>query len=112
MKHIGRFLGAFRVHDAQKTSSYLHVGLGEMQLLRAREHGRDMSLDEVLHRLQPYFRRHRIIHAWYRALDRLPVPRQVFCPVLSMTSERDWGPVADTGFVSLGTAHDSDNTPE
>jgi carbamoyltransferase len=113
MKHIGRFLGAFRVHEAQKTSAYLPVGLVEMQLLRAREHGRELSLDEVLQSLQPYFRRHRIVHAWYRALDRLPLPRQVFRPVPSMTSlESASAHVAATGLASLGKAHHSDDTPE
>ena len=112
MKHIGRFLGAFRVHEAQKTSANLPVGLGEMQLLRAREHGRAVSLEEVLRGLQPYLRRHRVIHAWYRALDRLPLRRQVYFPVPSMASESTRAQMPPAEAVSPGQALNSDQTHE
>jgi hypothetical protein len=74
MAHLPRYLGAFRVHDEQKTSATVSVGLAEMAQLREREHGRPVSIDEVIGRLQPFFRRHRVKHAWQRVLDRLPLP--------------------------------------
>jgi hypothetical protein len=74
MAHLPRYLGAFRVHDEQKTSAVLSVGLAEMAQLREREHGRPISIDEAIGRLQPFFRRHRLKHAWQRVLDRLPLP--------------------------------------
>jgi hypothetical protein len=50
------FLGCFRVHAAQKTSAQIGSrGLREMEQLRRREHGRDLSreeIDKVAHRLQ------------------------------------------------------------
>jgi glycosyltransferase involved in cell wall biosynthesis len=73
MAHLPRFLGAFRVHDEQKTSADLVVGLHEMNLLRERVHGRPVPMDEVLRMLTSYFVRHRIRHAWHRLQDRLPI---------------------------------------
>jgi hypothetical protein len=74
MAHLPRYLGAFRVHDEQKTSATVSIGLAEMAQLREREHGRPVSIDEAIGRLQPFFRRHRVKHAWQRVLDRLPLP--------------------------------------
>jgi len=73
--HVPRFLGAFRVHDNQKTSATALVGLEEMSLLRERVHGRLVPADELPRRLRPYFVHHRVIHAWHRVLDRLPLSR-------------------------------------
>jgi hypothetical protein len=45
---LPRFLGAFRVHDAQKTSRQLEsIGALEMDRLRHRYHGRGLSHAEV-----------------------------------------------------------------
>lgn len=77
MVHLPRFMGAFRVHSEQKTSAAIIVGLEEMARLRERVHGRAVPVDEVLGRLQPYFRRHRILHFWQRLLDRLPLPATI-----------------------------------
>jgi glycosyltransferase involved in cell wall biosynthesis len=77
MVRLPRFLGAFRVHDEQKTSVTLLVGLEEMGRLRERVHGRPVPIDEVLRRLRPYFFRHRLIHAWQRLIDRLPLSRRL-----------------------------------
>jgi hypothetical protein len=73
MAHLPRFLGAFRVHDQQKTSTALSVGLQEMGRLREQIHGRVVPTEEVLRRLRAYFFRHRLLHAWQRLLDRLPL---------------------------------------
>jgi GT2 family glycosyltransferase len=77
MAHLPRYLGAFRVHDEQKTSATITVGMAEMARLREREHGRPVSIDEAIAGLQPFFRRHRVKHAWQRVLDRLPLPSAI-----------------------------------
>ena len=75
MVRLPRFLGAFRIHDEQKTSVQDALGLAEMRRLRERVHGREVPIDEVLERLRPYFARHILIHSWQRFVDRLPFPR-------------------------------------
>jgi glycosyltransferase involved in cell wall biosynthesis len=65
---VNRFLGAFRVHGAQKTSLQLYnLGADEMQRLRLRCHGRPVSDVEVGQRILPYMRR----QGWYNRLWRL-----------------------------------------
>jgi glycosyltransferase involved in cell wall biosynthesis len=64
--HLPRFLGAFRVHGQQKSTATLDVGLAECERLRRREHGRNMSQDELIARLRPYLRRHFVAHALTR----------------------------------------------
>ena len=44
-------------------------------------HGRPVSNDEVHNTLQPYFRRHIVIHKWHRFVDRLPLPRRAVVTV-------------------------------
>jgi len=62
-----RFLGAFRVHPAQKTSAQLSgLGAEEMARLRQRVHGRPVSNEMVYRHIRPYFRRHLIYHHLYR----------------------------------------------
>ena len=64
---LPRFLGAFRVHPAQKTSAWLEgVGRREMGRLRRRCHGRDVTDDEVSRQVEPYLRRHIVHHQLYR----------------------------------------------
>jgi hypothetical protein len=64
---LPRFLGAFRVHPHQKTSSEIEsVGREEMRRLRTRTLGRQVTDAEVARALQPYFRRHIICHKLYR----------------------------------------------
>lgn len=75
MVRLPRFLGAFRIHDEQKTTAIDAVGLSEMDRLRVRMHGRVVALDEVLRALRPFFVRHIFTHSWYRAVDRVPLPR-------------------------------------
>jgi hypothetical protein len=64
---VPRFLGAFRVHPAQKTSAWLGgVGRAEMARLRQRCHGRNVTEDEISRQVAPYLRRHMVHHLLYR----------------------------------------------
>lgn len=64
---LPRFLGAFRVHPLQKTSSELHsTGGEEMRLLRRRFLGRDVSDAEIYQACRSFFRRARVAHLQYR----------------------------------------------
>jgi len=72
MVQLPRYLGAFRVHDNQKTTLWELLGLDECARLRARVHGRNVSLDEVLERLKPYYLRHLLVHA-RRRLSEVPL---------------------------------------
>jgi glycosyltransferase involved in cell wall biosynthesis len=73
---LPRFLGAFRVHDEQKTATWYDECLIECDLLRRRVHGRGISHDEAVARAAPYMRRHVPHHLWYRLKMRLPLRRQ------------------------------------
>ena len=74
---LPRFLGAFRIHDEQKTTAARELGMVECIRLRKRVHGRDMPIDEVLARLRPYFRRHLRSHARHSLGALLPRSRTV-----------------------------------
>jgi glycosyltransferase involved in cell wall biosynthesis len=64
---VPRFLGAFRVHTAQKTSAELDLaGAEEMARIRSREHHREVSPEEVDRQLRRYLRRHVRLHKLYR----------------------------------------------
>jgi hypothetical protein len=76
MVRVPRFLGAFRVHDEQKTATWWDQCLIECDLLRRQVHGRAISHDEAVARVAPYMRRHVPHHLWYRFKMRLPLPRQ------------------------------------
>jgi glycosyltransferase involved in cell wall biosynthesis len=66
-ERVPRFLGAFRVHDNQKTSMMVRShGLPEMQRIRNRLHGRHVSQREVVKRIRPYLLR----HVWHDQLYR------------------------------------------
>lgn len=55
MVRLPYFLGAFRIHDAQKTSAIIsEVGKHEMTLLRRRVLGRDVTMREIRWALLPY----------------------------------------------------------
>ena len=65
---VPRFLGAFRVHDAQKTTAEMEVaGEDEMSRIRSREHRREVPAEEVHRELRGYLRRHVALHKLYRA---------------------------------------------
>jgi FkbM family methyltransferase len=64
---LPRFLGAFRVHPHQKTSSDMdEIGSREMALLRERSHGRTVTSAEIGAALRPYLRKHIAYHKLYR----------------------------------------------
>jgi len=75
MVRLPRFLGAFRIHDEQKTSAAHALGVIETTRLRERVYGREVPIEEVIERLKPYFVRHVLIHSWQRFVDRLPFRR-------------------------------------
>jgi hypothetical protein len=76
MVRLPRFLGAFRVHDEQKTAIWNDQCLIECDAIRRRVHGRGISHDEAVARVAPYLRRHVVHHIRQRAKARLPLPRQ------------------------------------
>jgi len=77
MVRLPRFIGAFRIHDEQKTSASDAIGVAECSRLRERMHGRVVPIDEVLRRLKPYFRRHLLVHKRQRLIDRFPGRREI-----------------------------------
>ncbi len=65
---LPRFLGAFRVHEDQKTSARLFdVGAREMARLRERVHGRAVAQSEVRRGVRRYLLRHMVYQKLYRA---------------------------------------------
>jgi len=65
---VPRFLGAFRVHTAQKTSAEIDMaGADEMARIRRRVHRRPVSAEEVDREISGYLRRHVYLHKLYRA---------------------------------------------
>jgi glycosyltransferase involved in cell wall biosynthesis len=76
MVRVPRFLGAFRVHDGQKTSKSLAQYYVEASALRARANGAALSEDQAFIRAAPYLRRHVAHHLWHRAKTRLPGSRR------------------------------------
>jgi glycosyltransferase involved in cell wall biosynthesis len=68
---LPRFLGAFRVHSAQKTSAWLDIGLQEMARLRRQSHGRCITEMEAGYRVKPFLKRFN----WHYRLYRLGIFR-------------------------------------
>lgn len=65
---IPRFLGAFRVHAAQKTTAQAdELGAVEMARLRSRALGGEPEREEILRAMRGYLFRHIILHKLYRA---------------------------------------------
>jgi FkbM family methyltransferase len=71
MVRLPRYLGAFRVHDEQKTTAIHGLGADECARLLTRVHGRSVAHDEILERLKRYYARHVVAHAHRRLADRL-----------------------------------------
>jgi glycosyltransferase involved in cell wall biosynthesis len=64
---LPRFLGAFRVHPQQKTSAQMSdIGVREMERVRQRYLGRQVSDAELVIRTQAYLQRHAVYHKLYR----------------------------------------------
>jgi glycosyltransferase involved in cell wall biosynthesis len=69
---LPRFLGAFRVHDTQKTTAELAaVGIPEMAKLRRRVHGRVPTTRDIRSNLSGYMLR----HTWHNFLYRIGLSR-------------------------------------
>jgi glycosyltransferase involved in cell wall biosynthesis len=65
---VPRFLGAFRVHPSQKTSSQIGTaGEREINALRRRELGREPDAEELRRHVAAYLRRHIVLDRLYRA---------------------------------------------
>jgi glycosyltransferase involved in cell wall biosynthesis len=86
---LPRFIGAFRVHEAQKTQRQQELCDTECDRLRLRVHGREVPHSEAVERVAPYIQRHLRAHLRQRALSRLPLPRIALAPV----PENAWVPV-------------------
>lgn len=72
IERIPFVLGAFRIHDAQKTIADFSTGLGEAERIRAARHARPPSHDEAWRLVRPYLRRHVVHHTLHRAAMRIP----------------------------------------
>ena len=69
---IPRFLGAFRIHEAQKTSAVMHkIGLLEMDRLRERCHGKYVDTNRVSENIRPYMRKHILSHCSCKFLEKV-----------------------------------------
>jgi GT2 family glycosyltransferase len=68
LARVPHFLAAFRLHPDQKTSARLHdLGAAEMNRLRRRCHGRDVTPAEAIRHMRSYLRR----QVWHTLLYRL-----------------------------------------
>jgi glycosyltransferase involved in cell wall biosynthesis len=64
---LPRFLGGFRIHIHQKTSSEMsRTGIEEIERLRTRCHGRLVAHYEVAHHIRAYKIKHLIYHYLYK----------------------------------------------
>jgi len=72
---LPRFLGAFRVHDEQKTGQQQQLCDEESERLHLRVLGRTMGDEEIHARVKPYLRRHVVHHTAHRLRQRLPQSR-------------------------------------
>lgn len=65
---LPRFLGAFRVHMRQKTSSEMsRIGMEEMQRIRSSIHGRDVNHEEIMKQIRFYLFHGLVYHRLYKA---------------------------------------------
>jgi glycosyltransferase involved in cell wall biosynthesis len=72
---LPRFLGAFRVHDEQKTTAQDALGIAECDRLRERVHGRPVLHEEAVAETVSYLRRHLVVHARRRLAEKLWRPQ-------------------------------------
>lgn len=70
--HIPRFLGAFRIHEQQKTSAVINeIGFQEMNRIRERIHGRVPSRKQIHKAVLPFLARHVVVDLGYRIKGRM-----------------------------------------
>jgi glycosyltransferase involved in cell wall biosynthesis len=74
--HVSRFLGAFRVHQAQKSLAAEDLGAQEVRRLRQRTLGDETLHDDSFRLLRSYLFRHRVRHARESFVNRLPRRRR------------------------------------
>jgi GT2 family glycosyltransferase len=75
MVRLPRFLAAFRVHAAQKTTADSATGTIECDLIRRRLHGRSMTGREIFQEMKIYLVKHMLADMRQRFVDRLPIRR-------------------------------------
>lgn len=64
---LPRFLGAFRAHVNQKSSTEISViGQKEMNFIRKRYHKKDIHMKDIKKHIAPYLRYHTLLHKLYR----------------------------------------------
>lgn len=69
--HIPSFLGAFRIHEHQKTSAEIsEVGMREMDRIRESIHGRLPSFLEIQRAIAPYLFKHIVVDIIFRVRTR------------------------------------------
>lgn len=74
--HIPQFLGAFRIHEHQKTSAAINeIGHQEMGRIRKRVLGKEPDSAEIRKAVMPYLLRHIGVDMLYRIKTRLGVAR-------------------------------------
>jgi glycosyltransferase involved in cell wall biosynthesis len=72
--HIPHFLGAFRIHEQQKTSAAINeIGHQEMDRIRERLHGSIPSRKEIRRHVTPFMLRHIAVDMLYRVKIKLGV---------------------------------------
>ena len=65
---LPRFLGAFRVHESQKTLTWNEeFGMPESDRLRERYLGSTFPWEAIHRRVRPYLRRHLLYHYLHRS---------------------------------------------
>jgi len=70
--HIPQFLGAFRIHESQKTSAVINeIGHKEMDRIRERILGRIPASKEIRKAVRPYLVKHIAVDLHYRVRQRL-----------------------------------------
>ncbi len=65
-KRLPRFLGAFRVHEQQKTHAMSSIGFAEMARIRRVHFGRDVTAKEIEKGLRRYRALHVLLHRAYK----------------------------------------------
>lgn len=95
---VPRFLGAFRIHDTQKTTAHHEVGAREVARLRQRTLGRTVTQEEVMAQVAGYLRRHLVSHGANRVREavawrRIDVPAYFQAPERRSPRSRANAPV-------------------
>lgn len=72
MVRLPYYLGAFRIHEQQKTSAAItDTGFAEMERLRKKIHGRDVTSVEIKKAVAPYLVRHMFHHTRHMIVEKV-----------------------------------------